>query len=398
MVCRYSFVPRPKYRASILAACMVTAFACQGGRPRLLTSTPEPTSHFAAQSDAGSATITNIIGIDAGCVNASIRGQLRPSNFLFIIDHSGSMNCNLPEDGQSNADCDAFPVRRFTDRPTKWELTLSALQSTLNALASTGRVRVALSAFPVEGSACTVVTVPQLPFVDLAPETVEDITAGLELLVPYGNTPLVGATILGYQYLLDEMRLNALSGDSFVVLVTDGRETCSPTEVDKLLKTDAPTALEKLGVRTYVIGVPGSEQAREFLSNLAEAGGTVRSADCYYGPLDTDGNCHFDMTTSTNFGTDLVESLSQINAEVLSCSFSIPETTGGTPVDLTQVNVSLNGQGIRFIASEPCNSAAEGWQYTPGNASIRLCGAACAKAQQPGSDVSIILGCATSIW
>jgi len=308
------------------------------------------------------------------------------------------MNCNLPEDGQSNADCDAFPVRRFTDRPTKWELTLSALQSTLNALASTGRVRVALSAFPVEGSACTVVTVPQLPFVDLAPETVEDITAGLELLVPYGNTPLVGATILGYQYLLDEMRLNALSGDSFVVLVTDGRETCSPTEVDKLLKTDAPTALEKLGVRTYVIGVPGSEQAREFLSSLAEAGGTVRSADCYYGPLDTQGNCHFDMTTSTNFGTDLVESLAQINAEVLSCSFSIPEATGGAPVDLTQVKVSLNGLNIPFIASEPCDSATDGWQYTPGNACIRLCGAACAKAQRPGSDVTIILGCATSIW
>jgi hypothetical protein len=168
--------------------------------------------------------------------------------------------------------------------------------------------------------------------------------------------------------------------------------------VDKLLKTDAPTALEKRGVRTYVIGVPGSEQAREFLSSLAEAGGTVRSADCYYGPLDTQGNCHFDMTTSTNFGTDLVESLAQINAEVLSCSFSIPEATGGAPVDLTQVKVSLNGLNIPFIASEPCDSATDGWQYTPGNACIRLCGAACAKAQRPGSDVTIILGCATSIW
>lgn len=308
------------------------------------------------------------------------------------------MNCNLPEDGQSTADCDAFPVRRFSDRPTKWELTLSALQSTLTALASAGRVRVALSAFPIEGSACTVAKGPQLPFVALAPATVEDIIADLEVRIPYGNTPLVGATILGYQYLLDEMRQGALPGESFVVLVTDGRETCRPSEVDKLLKTDAPTALEKLGVRTYVIGVPGSEQAREFLSGLAEAGGTVRSADCYYGPKNTDGNCHFDMTTSTNFGRDLVESLSQINAEVLSCSFSIPETTGGAPVDLTQVNVSLNGQRLPFIASDPCTSATEGWQYTLGNASIRLCGAACTKAQQPGSDVSIILGCATNIW
>jgi hypothetical protein len=50
------------------------------------------------------------------------------------------------------------------------------------------------------------------------------------------------------------------------------------------------------------------------------------------------------------------------------------------------------------LASQACNSDISGWQYTPGNASIRLCGAACAKAQQPGSDVSIVLGCATTVW
>jgi hypothetical protein len=372
--------------------------ACQGGKARLLSNPPENSPQFHARSDAGSDPITNIVGIDAGCVNASIRGQLRPTNLLFIIDRSGSMNCNLPEDGQSTADCDKFPIRRFADRPSKWDLTLDALRTALGALADTGRVRVAFSTFPVNGSACTVSEVPLQPFVNLDSERVPVIMAQLGELAPYGNTPLVGATILGYQYLLDEMRRNALPGESFVVLVSDGRETCRTDQTGKLLTVHAPTALEKLGVRTFVIGVPGSEDAREFLSGLAEAGGTVRSVDCSYGPTSTDGDCHFDMTTSTSFSSDLIRSLSEINAEVLSCSFSIPETTGGATVDLTRVNVSLNGQSIPFVASQSCNAQADGWQYTPGNASIRLCGTACAKAQRLGSDVSIVLGCPTAIW
>ena len=220
----------------------------------------------------------------------------------------------------------------------------------------------------------------------------------LASMEPFGNTPLVGATILGYQYLLDEMRQNLLNGDTFVVLVTDGRETCRTDQIEKLLNVDAPNALQMLGIRTFVIGAPGSEDARSFLSSLAEAGGTVRNQDCVYGRSPSDGNCHFDMTASKNFGGDLLDALSVINAEILSCSFSIPQATGGALVDLKQVNVSLNGHSIPFNATQSCSAQNEGWQYTPGNASIRLCGAACAKAQQPGTEVSIILGCATSVW
>lgn len=395
-MCRCSFVPLLKYRTSIVAC--VLCFACQGGKPRFLSNAPEYVPAFNAQSDGGDNTITNIVGIDAGCISASIRGQLRSTNLLFIVDRSGSMNCNLPEDGQSSADCDRFPVRRFSDHPSKWELTIEALRTALNALAQTGRVRVAFSQFPVEGSACTVATTPRLPFVDLSPDAVPQVISQVGEQAPYGNTPLVGATVLGYQYLLEEMRRGTLEGETFVVLVSDGRETCRPDQTEKLISLDTPTALSKLGVRTYVIGVPGSEDAREFLSGLAEAGGTVRSPECSYGPAATDGNCHFDMTESSNFSADLIQSLSEINAEVLSCSFSIPAATGGVAVDLTQVNVSLNGQSLAFLASQSCNPQSDGWQYTPGNASIRLCGAACAKAQRPGSDVSIILGCPTSIW
>ena len=376
-----------------------TFAACQGGTPRISSSLVDQEPQFIASVDAGGdSTISNIVGIDAGCVDAKVRGQLRPSNLLFIVDRSGSMNCNLPEDGQSSEDCNQFPIRRYPDLPSKWELTLQAIQAALTTLAATNRVKVALSTFPDLGTACAVASGPDAPFVQLDSTTVEELMGHFASLTPYGNTPLVGATILSYQYLLDLMRQQSLVGDAFVVLVTDGKETCRTDEVTELVTIDAPNALQLLGIRTFAIGVPGSEDAREFLSSLAEAGGTVRSQDCYYGPAATDGNCHFDMTTTTNFSADLLDALTRINAEIMSCSFDIPETTGGAAVDLTRVNVLLNGQSIPFSPNHACGLQDQGWQYAPGNTSIRLCGTSCAMAQLPGAEVSIILGCTTSIW
>jgi hypothetical protein len=45
------------------------------------------------------------------------------------------------------------------------------------------------------------------------------------------------------------------------------------------------------GIRTFVVGVPGSEPARTVLSSIAKQGGTA--ADGCDPQL---GNCHFDMT------------------------------------------------------------------------------------------------------
>ncbi len=198
---------------------------CQGGKPTIQTGAGAQHAEFTVLTDAsGDTTITNVEGIDAGCVDAEIRGQLRPSNLLIILDRSGSMACNLPEDGQSSAECAKFPLRRFRNRPSKWELTVAALDSALSTLRLTNRVRVALSVFPEPGSACTITQEPQIPFLFLDTTAQETIDVTLASLAPYGNTPLVGAAILGYQYILDQLRKDSLAGDNFVVLLTDGRE------------------------------------------------------------------------------------------------------------------------------------------------------------------------------
>ena len=383
-------------RISLPILVLAAGLNCQGGKPTVRISDKNPNSGFQVPFEAGNSNqIVNVDGIDSGCAQSLIRGQLRPSNLLFLIDRSGSMACNLPTDGQSSEECAQFPVRRFAERPSKWELTVNSLNTALGALKGTGRVRVALSEFPSPTSSCTISSEPQLDFRTLDDQAVATFNHTLGAAAPYGNTPMVGATVLGYQYILNEIRDGNLDGETFVVLLTDGRETCRPDEVDALLHVQAPNATQLLGVRTFVIGVPGSEGAREFLSELAEAGGTMRSNDCYYGPLPTDGNCHFDMTTSATFATDLLDALTRINSEILNCVFDVPEGSG---LDLTRVNVALNNQSLRYVKGASCSDGPEGWQYTPGNASIRLCGAACTRAQQPGSSVSIVLGCATNVW
>ena len=203
-----------------IASVLACAVGCQGGKPTIEVNPRDQYSGFSVSPDASSnSVISDVEGIDAGCVYAEITGQLRSSNLFFLLDRSGSMACNLPENGQSSTDCAEFPVRRFPDLPSKWDLTLSALDTALQALRKTGRVRAALSGFPVAGTECTIAQEPQLPFEALDDAALNTIDKTLSTWVPYGNTPLVGATILGYQYILDLMRSGTLDGENFVVLI-----------------------------------------------------------------------------------------------------------------------------------------------------------------------------------
>ena len=109
-----------------------------------------------------------------------------------------------------------------------------------------------------------------------------------------------------------------------MILLTDGADSCKAAydvtvgpadHIAGLINVEAPKAL-RAGIKTWVIGAPGSEPARHMLSNLALAGGTARK-DCDPG-TDSDpasGNCHYDMT-SGDFQIALEEALKQIVAVV----------------------------------------------------------------------------------
>ncbi len=280
------------------------------------------------------------------CASTEVVGTLVPANLLFVIDRSGSMNCNLPSDGQASSQCEAFPAPIDPTKATKWDLTKTALEQAIDDLELAGNVSAGVVVFPRPGSDCSVTQTPDVPIQTLDTTHNTDIDNFLATVDPKGKTPLAGAIILSFAHLNQLLQQNKLQGNLFVVLLTDGFETCKTDELPKLLTTDMDNA-EALGIRTFVIGVPGSEDGRSTLSQIAWEGNTPKSAACVHTATPNDvGDCHFDMTTSQNFSQDLQAALAQISGTVLSCELDVPGAPPGKKINLDSLKVKVNGNDV----------------------------------------------------
>jgi len=246
---------------------------------------------------------------------------------LFLIDRSGSMNCNLPPITAS-ADCENMspPAKVDMTAPSKWEVISSTISASLAQFVPTDpsiKVKVGLAYFSIDG-VCGANSTPAVPVADADDAQFDLIRNSVAAQKPNGGTPIVGATILGYQYLY---RALDVTSNAHIILITDGQDSCADyyasnpaigpgDHVADLIMNQAPKALS-VGIKTWVIGAPGSEPARSMLSNLAVSGGTRRSADCTPG-TDADptvGDCHYDMTTG-DFQAALTMALTHIMAVV----------------------------------------------------------------------------------
>jgi hypothetical protein len=332
---------------------------------------------------------------DGGCAYASIETDLLPANILFVVDRSGSMNCNLPP-LTSSTDCEANPVRATTGEQNKWEIVSAALKSSFGQLSVETSAGIA---YFNNNDSCGVSSQPSVGVKLLDAAQVSALSASLDAVpAPKGGTPIIGATILAYKHLHEQAQV---FGNKFVVLLTDGMESC---DVDKLgvLATEIPKA-RSVNIRTFVIGAPGSEPARAMLSEMAWLGGTPKSAACTHGGSVPDaGDCHFDMTTTQDFGSDLAAALQAISGKALTCEFDVPEGRDGASVDFTRVNVRYTRSDGTLVdilqdPSGDCESGAQGWQYAQDNTKIVLCGDVCDEVKaDTNAKVDIVLGCETA--
>jgi hypothetical protein len=246
---------------------------------------------------------------------------------------------------------------------------------------------------------------PSVPLLTNTTAQRDAITNSLQTVVPGGGTPIVGATILAYSYLHTAALNGTIFGNQFVVLITDGAqsEMCSyaPRCTDAasctslLVNEEVPKAAGPgVGIRSFVVGVPGSEPARVVLSEIAQQGGTA--AD---GCDPQMGNRHFDMTMTQDLGAALGGALAKIAGQAITCELDVPQPDAGA-LDMNLVNVVYTpGVGgdpllVRQDAAKPCNSGANGWQYTDQNTKIRLCGKVCDTIKaDDGAQVDVVLGC-----
>jgi hypothetical protein len=356
----------------------------------------------------GSGSSSGSGGSTSECASTEQSAKLTPANLLFVLDRSGSMNCNAPEDDpQHDALCETQPVKRVPDAPSKWEMTRDALKGALGSLVGAENVSVGVTVFPRPHDTleCSVQEDPDVDIKKLNAAQKEDIDAFLDDVAPGGKTPIAGATILSYKYLSEELVAGNLQGNTFVVLLTDGAETCTDQATsDDFVDTDVHNAT-LFNIKTFVIGAPGSAPGRSMLSEVAFNGLTPQAEVCTHGGDTPDvGDCHFDMTTSTDFEGDLVAALEKITSDkTLSCVFDVPKSSGGVKVDLNKVNVTFTpGAGkpvsVKKDDTEACNDGANGWQYSADKTKIFLCGDICddVKADDDG-EVRIVLGCPTEI-
>lgn len=339
------------------------------------------------------------IVLNDGCKKNMFIRDLMPTNLLFVVDRSGSMLCNPPPI-TSSEQCEIDGLRQDPNMPTKWQLISSALASAINGLPDTSFVGVS---FFSNDNQCGVSSIPNVPLGKAVRPQLNAIQGSLAATMPSGSTPLVGATLLAYKYLQSAAQSGDITGNSYVVVITDGEQSdkcsdaafCSDASAcsELLIQEGARAATPEINIHTFVIGVPGSEHGRTVLSRLARAGGTA-TANC-----DPDqGTCHFDVTRDADLSSALTRVLQTIAGRALTCDFDVPKD-GPNGVDLTRLNVVYTphegeARVIPQDLSAPCDRGADGWQFDAEKQLIRLCGNTCtAVLNDRGANVTVVLGC-----
>jgi Mg-chelatase subunit ChlD len=377
---------------------------CNGQQLSSCVCPTSPTSPVSANATGVSSEPTRVcpdLRGQSACSAKSYASEEVPSSILFVVDRSGSMACNAPPVQTVDA-CNADPKRADPNQPSRWETTVKALTDAFSGLSGT-TASIGLSLFSTDGYCGA----DSAPTVELAPASAVHLTAltgAMAATSPAGGTPIVGGVILAYHHLHEELHA---AGNRYVVLITDGEESCG-TKGDEtdiadlqaartlLLGTEVKKARDA-NIRTFVIGAPGSEGARGFLSELAYAGGTAKDPNCVHGE-GTAGNCHFDLSAQSDFAGVLRDTLGKISGKALGCEFGTPP--GGS--DLVNVQYSKNGGEPTCFQQDlgPCEGGANGWQFakdtagTEDRSRVVLCGAACDTVKaDPSTRVDVVLGC-----
>jgi hypothetical protein len=320
------------------------------------------------------------------CAGQSAGAEAAPAVLQLLVDTSGSMDQNAPG-----------------ARGSKWTVTRRALLDAVQGMP--GDTSVGVVFYPnVENDSepCiaeqTAVTAASLD--DDGSAQRRRIQQAFARQNPEGGTPTHDA----YRYALTQVEATQAVGSRFVVLITDGIPTyslgCQGTgrpqdavDVGPMIVEAAAAALR--GVRTFIIGSPGSEDARQDLSRMAQAGGTARAQCSHDGP----SFCHFDMTSESDLGTGLESALGIISGVALSCQYGVPLAPAGSTLDPGKVNVLFTppGGAQELIGQSSDGSCSEGWEYSQDQRQIRLCGSTCERVQSLEGNLTLQFGCDTEL-
>lgn len=389
--------PRSLVAVELLALGILAA--CAGGRPPPLEDEPSSTSGGSAGSPNQPEPCAPPPPPDLTfyCNNEVVPVQTAKPNVYFVLDGSGSMQEDFA--GESKLLRAKFAIR--------------------DVLLEVGhRIRYGAAVFPDTGSSVCAVGTQVFPTTEGDP--LHCHSGGNDhgpvlrrFLDSIGFRNAEGGTPTAESLAALAPTLRTLEAPSSVVLITDGAPNCNPgarceadtcipnlehqefgdrvcgVEVDccdttivgpearrNCVDSEQSQAtvrdLADDGIRTFVVGMPGSELYASVLSQMAEAGGTARSnaATSYYSIQDIE---------------DLSQSLYSIGTQVsLNCEI----TLRSIPPEPNLINV--------YFDSDPVQQDADnGWSYQ-GSAVIELHGKACDVLRSGAvNQLQVVAGCAT---
>jgi len=314
----------------------------------------------------------------------------RPPLIQFVVDTSGSMG-NVP----------GMERTPKSGERSKWQITQQALATAIDAMPDD--VAVGVSYFPntQTGDPSCYHAAEAAPLAPLSADQRALIKQVNDAEKPSGGTPTHGA----YNFGVEQLQATTLEGPRFLLLITDGIPTYTLScGGDGRKRVDGAPLIEAVKarfsdsqIRTFVIGSPGSEDARDELSEMASVGGTASPGCAVGGPA----FCHFDMTSEPDFSVALNRTLAEITKSTLACSYAVPTPPGGLHLDFNDASVVVQSAGsdVREFARAAGDCAA-GWQYSADRTSIQLCPATCSELQgllqqDPALEVSVKFGCST---
>lgn len=352
-----------------------------GAQPNLNTG---GNGNLPGNGSGGVSTITR----DAACADGTGTADAIPAVVEMVIDISGSMR-ERPGGGRRGM--------------TKWQITSAALKDAVAKLPAS--IAVGVNFFPnnpPDGQCINnQIDVELAPLGAANSQQRRAFNAAIDGANPADGTP----THAAFKFGSETVAASTLAGRKFVLLITDGKPTWTlECGGDGMAAVDNAPLVAAVGaafkgnpsVSTFVIGSPGSEDARGDLSQMATQGGTAKAGCSDNGP----DYCHLDMTTATDFATALSEGLADIAGQIGSCEFIIPPAPPGKTLIPTLVNVLYtHADGTETsIPQDQTGKCASGWQYDNPDkpTKITLCGTDCdaVKADQ-SAKVDVIFGCET---
>jgi len=325
-----------------------------------------------------------VVDATAACAQGTASATLSGVNLFVMFDRSSSMNQQASQNG------------------TRWQLTSSALDAFFASPSAAG-MQLALRFFPhdlpaagcnqdsCDLNACATplvalggLTADPAP-VDTQERSLVSATAMSAPGMAGQGTPIFAALGGALQW-ASAQHQKTPDQNSVVVLVTDGEANGCDTDMGHIAAL-AATALADAGVRTYAIGLTGSQEAD--MDQIALAGGTTK------GIFISDG---------VNTKQELLDALAAIRGQVLDCDFAMPLPKPGVAIDKALINVNYTPTGgtkvtLPQVTDAGACPASGGWYYDNPAAPTRilLCKSSCDQVTvDTKASLDILLGCATT--